>query len=49
MKNLYICGDKGRNYIISLTFWEWIVPFLFSLLVVGHFSRDYLQEQFLVE
>ena len=38
----YDCGDKGRNYIISLTFWERIVPLLFSWLVKGHFSRDYL-------
>ena len=37
-----VCGDKGRNYIISLTFWERIVPLLFSWLVGGHFSRDYL-------
>ena len=42
-------GDKGRNYIISLTFWERIVLLLFSLLVGDHFSRDYLQDQILVE
>ena len=25
----YFCGDKGGNYIISLTYWERIVPLLF--------------------
>ena len=27
---LGVCGDKGRNYIIWLTFWERNVPLLFS-------------------
>ena len=27
---LVYCGDKGKNYIISLNFWERIVPLLFS-------------------
>ena len=39
----------NHHDIISLTFWEWFVPLLFSLLVGGHFSRDYLQDQFLVD
>ena len=36
------CGDKESDYIISLTFWERIVPLLFRLLVGDHFNHDYL-------
>ena len=25
-RNILQCGDKGKNYVISLTFWKRIVP-----------------------